>query len=56
MDGMKIFEFAINEVPKMILETLGEHAIELRDLDLIAVHQANKLIVDTIAKKIECRI
>ena len=52
MDGMKIFEFAINEVPKMILETLGEHAIELRDLDLIAVHQANKLIVDTIAKKL----
>ena len=48
MDGMSVFNFAINIVPKIVLETLEDNKIDTKDVDLFAIHQANKLIINQI--------
>jgi 3-oxoacyl-[acyl-carrier-protein] synthase-3 len=54
MDGMSVFNFAITEVPKLILDSLIDCKISSEELDLLALHQANLLIINQLAKK--CKI
>jgi len=51
MDGMDVFNFAITEVPKLVAETLSNLSLSPKSIDLFASHQANKLIVNQVAKK-----
>lgn len=51
MDGMSVFNFAITEAPRLILETLADLKIDSQDLDVLALHQANLLMVNQISKK-----
>ena len=51
MDGMDVFNFAITEVPKLVAETLSNLSLSPKSIDLFASHQANKLIVEQVAKK-----
>ncbi|MCM1568115.1 MAG: ketoacyl-ACP synthase III [Roseburia sp.] len=51
MSGMDVFTFSITEVPKAIKNFISQYGIDLEQIDLFALHQANELIIKQIAKK-----
>jgi 3-oxoacyl-[acyl-carrier-protein] synthase-3 len=53
MNGFDISQFSITEVPKTIKEFLTHYQLDKDMFDYLVLHQANKLIVEKIAKKIE---
>lgn len=53
MDGMDVFSFAITKVPKLLKKLCAEFNVELESIDHLVLHQANKLIVDAIAKRMK---
>ena len=53
MDGMDVFSFAITKVPKALKKLCAEYGINIDDVDHLVLHQANKLIVDAIAKRMK---
>jgi 3-oxoacyl-[acyl-carrier-protein] synthase-3 len=48
MNGLEVFRFARKVVPQMINTYLEESRTSLQSYDLVALHQASKLIVSTI--------
>lgn len=54
LDGNNVFSFSITDVVKTIKEFMSDHNIEAEDVDILALHQSNILIMNTIAKK--CKI
>lgn len=50
MKGMDVFDFTMEIGPKSISEILEYAGLTKDDIDLFALHQANKQIVDTIRK------
>jgi len=53
LDGMEVFNFSLREVPPNI-RTLLEHAgEELDNMDHVVTHQANKLMNESIRKKLK---
>jgi 3-oxoacyl-[acyl-carrier-protein] synthase-3 len=52
MNGFEVFRFTKNVVPKLIESFLEEESISLRSFDLLALHQASKLVVNSISKSI----
>jgi 3-oxoacyl-[acyl-carrier-protein] synthase-3 len=50
IDGLKIFNFSITEVPPHIAELLKQIKKNNLDFDYFIFHQANKLIIETIRK------
>lgn len=53
MDGMDVFSFAITKVPKAIKKLCAEFEINIEEVDHLVLHQANKLIIDAIAKRLK---
>ena len=53
MDGMAIFMFAITKVHKNINTLLELVGWEKDDINLVALHQANKFMVENIGKKLK---
>lgn len=51
MDGMAIFNFAIKRVPLLIDEILAYNKWDKDGVDLFALHQANKFMIDYLRKK-----
>jgi 3-oxoacyl-[acyl-carrier-protein] synthase-3 len=51
MDGMSIFNFAIKRVPLLIEEILSYNEWNKEEIDLFALHQANKFMIDYLRKK-----
>jgi 3-oxoacyl-[acyl-carrier-protein] synthase-3 len=49
--GADIFSFAISKVPPSILRAMEASARQPQQIDYLVLHQANKMINDTIAKK-----
>ena len=54
MDGNNVFSFSITDVVKTIKEFIQINRINIEDIDMLALHQANILIMKTIAKK--CKV
>lgn len=52
MDGQKVFRFAVEAIPRCIGELLGRTGLELEDIDWFVPHQANRRIIDHVAKKL----
>lgn len=52
MDGRRVFDFAVREVPKSIQELLRTSEISAENIDYFLFHQANSRILDKMAKKI----
>lgn len=52
MDGREVFAFAVRQVPKAIEEALGKAGLSVDDVDLFVLHQANKRIIEGIAKRL----
>ncbi|MCC8071475.1 MAG: ketoacyl-ACP synthase III [Bacteroidales bacterium] len=54
INGMNVFSFAISRPPKSMEKLLAEEGIDRNsDIDYFLIHQANKLIVDRIVKKMK---
>ncbi|MCC5940368.1 MAG: ketoacyl-ACP synthase III, partial [Balneolaceae bacterium] len=52
MDGMTVFSFGINKVPKSIKYFMGHFDLEVENIDFFVFHQANLLINNRIQKKL----
>jgi 3-oxoacyl-[acyl-carrier-protein] synthase-3 len=53
MNGAEIFSFTIDVVPKIIKSLLKESSSDISDIDFFVFHQANKFILNFIAKKMQ---
>lgn len=49
MDGMSIMQFSLETVPDELKEFLAKCDLQANEVDLYAVHQADKIIVDSLA-------
>lgn len=56
MDGREVFAFAVRQVPASILEVLEQAQISPDDVDLYVLHQANRRILEGIAKRLSLDI
>lgn len=52
MDGRDVFQFAVKEVPRSIEELLKNAGIEKEEIDYFILHQANKRIIESVAKRL----
>jgi 3-oxoacyl-[acyl-carrier-protein] synthase-3 len=50
MDGREIYKFAVKQVPKVIHQILDQAGHEADEIDYFILHQANKRIIESIAK------
>ena len=54
INGMDVFSFAITKPPISVKKMLDEQGLDKdNDVDFFLVHQANKLIVDRLVKKLK---
>ena len=53
MDGMDVFSFAITKAPKSMKKLCSEFGVNIEDVDNLFLHQANKLIIESIAKRMK---
>jgi len=52
MDGQAVFKFAVKKVPQVIDEVLTKNQMDIQEIDWFILHQANKRIIDSIAKRL----
>lgn len=53
MDGMSVFSFGITVPPKSIKRLCEQYEIDLASVDKLILHQANKFMINKIAKKLK---
>lgn len=53
MEGTDVFTFSIIDVPKTTKKFFNHFVCAAEDYDLISIHQANKMIVDNVMKRIK---
>ncbi|MCM1537822.1 MAG: ketoacyl-ACP synthase III [bacterium] len=53
MDGQAVFRFAVKKVPEVIEEVLARNHLTKEDVTLYVLHQANKRIVEAVAKRLD---
>lgn len=52
MDGQEVFKFAVRKVPECIGEVLEKAQISAEEIDWFLLHQANKRIIQSVAKRL----
>jgi len=53
LDGLEVFNFSLREVGPNIKELLDSNSTDIEDYDYFVFHQANKLMNETIRKKLK---
>lgn len=53
MNGPKVWEFAVDTVPRNVRALLSRHGLEPRDLDLLILHQSNLRMIEAIMASLE---
>ena len=53
MDGQAVFKFAVRKVPEIIEEVLGQTDVKLEEIDYFILHQANRRIIEAVAKRLK---
>ena len=53
MDGMETFNHAVTAIPRQVKALMKEAEITVDDIDYLVSHQANKLMIDFITKKLK---
>lgn len=56
MDGRGVFQFAVKSVPQIVTEVLDKAGLGTEDIDWFILHQANKRIVESVAKRLKTDI
>lgn len=52
MDGAKVFMFSMEKAPECVISLLGKAKKTIEDIDLFIFHQASKLVLDNIARRL----
>ncbi len=52
MNGSEVYKVAVNALSQVVSEALAENNMEKSDIDWLVPHQANKRIIDAMAKKL----
>lgn len=52
MNGREVFQFAVKRVPEVIREVLDKNDLTLEQIDYFIVHQANRRIIESVAKRL----
>ena len=52
MDGSEVFNFSIAKAPKLVYKLLEKSNLVLGDIDFFIFHQANRIILETIGRKL----
>lgn len=53
MDGQAVFKFAVKTVPQCITEVLEQAGVEQNQIKYFVLHQANKRIIQSVAKRLK---
>jgi len=53
MNGPGIFNFTINNIPQLVLQTAEKNKLTLNDIDFFIFHQANQFMLEYLRKKIK---
>ncbi len=53
MDGQAVYKFAVKTVPKAIQEALEKAGVSTDDIDCYVLHQANRRIIESVAKRLK---
>jgi 3-oxoacyl-(acyl-carrier-protein) synthase III len=53
MDGPRVWDFAVEMVPRVIRSLLDEHGLRPADLDLVVLHQSNLRMIETIVASLD---
>lgn len=53
MDGQAVFKFAVKKVPEVVKEVLERNRISQQEIDWYILHQANRRIVEAVAKRLD---
>ena len=56
MDGKEVFKFAVKKVPEVIQEVLAKTVYKTEDIDCFILHQANRRIIESVAKRMNVGI
>lgn len=56
MDGKAVFQFAVKKVPEVVREVLDANGLTTEDIDWFVLHQANRRIVESVAKRLKTDI
>ncbi len=53
MEGKEVFRHAVHRLAEVVDEALGANGLSARDLDWLVPHQANRRIIDSMAKRLD---
>lgn len=53
MNGQEVYKFAVRTVPKCISQVLEQANVQLQDISLFLLHQANERIIEAVAKRLK---
>ncbi len=53
LNGAAVFSFTLKVVPKLVKDTLALAQLEVDDLDMVVMHQANQFILEHLRKKVK---
>jgi 3-oxoacyl-[acyl-carrier-protein] synthase-3 len=53
MDGPRVWDFAMDTVPRTIRSLLSEHGLVPTDVDLLVLHQSNLRMIEALMKSLE---
>ena len=53
MDGIEVFTFSIKKVPILVGDILKQNDLQMEDIDLFVFHQASKIILKSIQRKLK---
>src|SRR5580658_177332 len=53
MEGREVFRHAVLRLAEVVDEALDQHRLTARDIDWLVPHQANKRIIDSLARKLD---
>lgn len=56
MDGREVYRFATRQVPESIQEALTKANLSVEDIDYFVLHQANRRIIEAVAKRLKVDI
>jgi len=52
MNGPEIYAFTLRAVPELIKDILEKNCISMNEIDYVILHQANKLVLDSLREKL----
>jgi len=52
LEGIDVFSFGVNKIPKVVDEFFNYHSLNIDNIDYFIFHQANKMMNDRICKKL----